>query len=328
MPEADPAAVAHQHAALLGFVEGGAGVLGVLAQCGDRRGGDGILLGGGEQQHRPHGGRRQLPQQRFVGEFQSRMNRQRVRQSRCTQPLGGVQPLSDRRQRERVALRLVDQASQHTGRQSLRQHLRSRSRRQAGQRNDVQTAQRHRRLGSRPHREEERHGVVPHPASSEQQSGRRFAVCPVQVVDDHEQRLRIRGGGEQRQGGRGDQIAVTRGSGGPCRRPPAECRSQRIRLRVGQVGHEVLHGRQHLEQRGMAESGLGLDPPCPQTREPIRSISRCFEEGRLADAGLALEDERTGRTVSGAVDEPLDPAQLLSPADEPDPCRSGCPCGD
>ena len=71
-----------------------------------------------------------------------------------------------------------------------------------------------------------------------------------------------------------------------------------------------------LDEAGVLELGLGLDPGRPHDGQRLGEVDRVAEQGRLADAGLAADEERPAATLPGVVEEALDTGSLGRPAEE------------
>ena len=100
-------------------------------------------------------------------------------------------------------------------------------------------------------REQEHDGVGHQPLRREEERLRRGAVEPLGVVDDDEERVRLRRDGKQVERRGADREAVER-----ARPPEAERVAERVRLRLGQLGEVIQQGPQQLEQAGAAELRL------------------------------------------------------------------------
>ena len=115
----------------------------------------------------------------------------------------------------------------------------------------------------------------------------------MQVVDRDQHGTRGGGRGDERHRPRSDEEAVL------CRvgRTPAQCALERRSLAGGHLGERRSQRRQHLEQRGVVELRLRLDAPGSQLTEPACVPAQVIQQPRLADAGLAEDDDRTTATV-------------------------------
>jgi hypothetical protein len=81
-------------------------------------------------------------------------------------------------------------------------------------------------------------------------------------------------------------------------------------LRLRKTPDAVEDGVEELVERGERELGFGLDPGCAQHPHPRRLLDRVTEQRRLADTGLATDDQRGAARGPGTGDEALDSSRL------------------
>jgi hypothetical protein len=298
VPEPQAAAVADQHPALLGLVQGGVRIHAVLTQGNDRRGGGLLRIGGAQQDGSPCRGR-QPSQQRLVHQLQAVAHRQEVREGGRAQPLGRGKPPGHLLEGQRIATGALNQPGHHPIGQAVGQQPGGLAWHQSGQGDHREALQRRRRSRPGPHRQQEGHRVVVQPPGGEQQGRRRLPVHPLQVVDQHQHRCPLGCGGQQRQGGGGDQIAVPGRPG----RPPAQRRRQGLGLGRRQVDQPFAHRTEQLQQGRVAQGGFRLHPPGPEAGEPAGQLLGRLQQGRLADAGLARDHQRARHPAAGRLQQ-------------------------
>ena len=157
---------------------------------------------------------------------------------------------------------------------------------------------------------DEADGVVAESAGGERQRRGRFAVDPLQIVDQHEHRDSSGLGGEQRQHGRGDQEAVGRGPRGF----PAERDGQGGSLGARDLGEHGAQRTECLQQSRVREHRLGLDSARPQAAEADGPTSGRQQQRGLPHPRLALEHHRRRRSSAGGLEQGIQPAELGSAA--------------
>jgi hypothetical protein len=94
------------------------------------------------------------------------------------------------------------------------------------------------------------------------------------IVNNHEDWLLVGRRREQRQGASRNEETIRHHRA----RAPPERRLQRPALQRRNPVDEAAHGGQHLQQRGMAERRLGLDPAGTQHPEPVSRIGRRLKQ--------------------------------------------------
>ncbi len=85
----------------------------------------------------------------------------------------------------------------------------------------------------------------------------------------------------------------------------------------GRRFHEVEHRRAQLLKRGVRELHLPIDPRGPEGPEVSRVLKLVLEDGGLADARLAVDDQDTATPAAHRVKQPVDRFELPFPAEEP-----------
>ena len=246
---------------------------------------------------------------------------------RCVSPqLLGGQLGDNLGQRERVSLRLLDQAIGDLGVDRAagdgRQQGSSVVLRQS---EDHELGQRIEQVGETlpgvTHGEQHRDRIRVQPAGDERQHTRRLVVEPLRIVDDEKYRSFTRRVVEERehreehhQGARRSAIGET------------EHRLQRVALRVGQLDHVVQERHHELVDRGEAEADLGLDAGDARDGEVARVGHRVVEQGGFADPRRAPHDDDAARAVACIRQDLVDGGALSRSTyqhrAEPSPARS------
>ena len=162
---------------------------------------------------------------------------------------------------------------------------------------------------ARPDEHRDRIGLQP-PRDEHERLGRR-AVEPVRVVDDAQQRLRVRGRCEQAQDRHRDEEAVLHAL---VRQP--EGASQRGALHVGQLAGAVDDRPQQLVQPGERQLGLGLHAGAGEHPHAVRLLQGVLQQRGLADPGVAAQDERAAARLPGRLEEAVDGRALALPAQQ------------
>ena len=135
-------------------------------------------------------------------------------------------------------------------------------------------------------REHDRHRLGQHPSRDEAQDLGRGGIEPLGVIDDAQQRPLGGNLGQQAERGQGDQEAVGSGTGGQAQRD-----AQSGLLWLWKSIEPVEHRRAELVQRREGQLHLGLDAGDPRDTEARRLPGAMVQEGRLADARLAADDQ-------------------------------------
>ena len=152
----------------------------------------------------------------------------------------------------------------------------------------------------------------------EQQCIGRAGVEPMRVVDQTEHRALLGQLREEREaGGEDEESFVGRAI------LEAECASQRPRLRTRKLVQVHESRTQELVERREWKLGLGLDAACAQDVHVERALTRIYEEGCLADAGLASDDDCPALRGPCPVEQHTDCLALLVTPEE-DGCLRRC----
>ena len=134
------------------------------------------------------------------------------------------------------------------------------------------------------------------PAGAEQQRVGRGGVEPVRVVDDAQHQVLLGRGGEHRQRRDRHQERLDRRARPPRRTPPAA-------PGPAGPGSSLAQSRQRAQQpvqRGERQRRLDLEPLGAQHRSRRRRAGHeLVEQRRLADTGLAADDQAAGRPRGG-----------------------------
>ncbi len=96
----------------------------------------------------------------------------------------------------------------------------------------------------------------------------------------------------------------------------AERASQRPLLRVRKLVQVLESRAQELMERGEWKLGLGLDAACAQDVHVERALTRIYEEGGLADPGLASDDDCPALRAPCPVEQDTDRGALLVTPEE------------
>ena len=216
-----------------------------------------------------------------------------------------VRPARQLQQRQRIAVRACDDGVAPRGVDPVADQL---PRLGIGEAPDTQlddAGQRERLAGLVADREQQHDPLGLQTARGEAESVRRLVVEPRRVVEQGEQRLLVGGVGEKRKNPHADQEPI----GLALVRKP-ERAAERARLRLREPVDPVLDRPQQLVQRGVRKLSLGLDPGRPQHPE-VAGHRRCLlEQGGLADAGLAADDQRPAGPEPGCGEKLSEPCQL------------------
>lgn len=132
-------------------------------------------------------------------------------------------------------------------------------------------------------------------------------VGPLQVVHQAHDGPLLRDLGEQREHGQGDLEPVGRGTG-----PKAERVPQGLRLRLREPEREPAaeDGAQELVQHRIRERRLGLGSGGAQHGHAVGPLGGEGEEGRLACAWLAAQDEPPTPAAAGGLEHAVDRSRL------------------
>jgi hypothetical protein len=123
-------------------------------------------------------------------------------------------------------------------------------------------------------------------------------VQPMGVVDHAEQRLLLRGGGEQAEQCRGDQEAVVGG-----RRRLAQRAAQGGGLRLRDLIEVIEQRARQLVHRGERELELRLHPRGPDDSEVGRLVGGVRQQRRFADPRLATDHQHAAARLASSVEQ-------------------------
>ena len=85
---------------------------------------------------------------------------------------------------------------------------------------------------------------------------------------------------------------------------------------IGQLVERVAHRPADLEQPGELQLRLRLHAQSPHDGHVVRARGRVIEEGRLADARLAPDHQRSGSAHSGPIEQLVEASALALTADQ------------
>ena len=234
--------------------------------------------------------RRQGARTLEIDALELRALRKRIGERGATGQLLGAQQAGELDQRERVPTGVLDQPPLHLGRQRHGRVLGEQRPGVGAEAGEAQLAQSGRLEAPQlavARGEEQRDPLsLEAPRGEGERIGRR-PVQPLGIVDQAHQRDVLGGLGEQGEDADADQEAVL--DRDP-RQP--EGAGQCGGLRLGKVRQEVEDRPHELVQCSEGELGLGLDPHGAQYPHPGRMLEGVTEQRRLAEPGLAPDDQR------------------------------------
>jgi predicted ester cyclase len=176
---------------------------------------------------------------------------------------------------------------------------------------DMNLGQSPERLADLPRREQERDPLDREPASRESEGLGRRAIEPMGVVD-HAQETAFAGGLRQQAENRErHEKRVRRRS-----RAQPERDVERVALRTRQAVTERKDRRTQLLNRRERELHLALDSGAPDDSHGRRLVDRVVEQRRLADAGLAMDDEGATVSVTGRRHQPIEGRSFAFPTQQ------------
>ena len=135
----------------------------------------------------------------------------------------------------------------------------------------------------------------------------RLVVEMVRVVDDADRRDVVAGAGEDRQHPEPDERALRRSSG-------REARRLRAAPRCCAGGMSSTYCASGRPSRCIAPNASAASTSYPETRSTRTSLSaseRGLDEGRLADARVAVDEERAARAVASTHDQRAESFKLI-----------------
>jgi hypothetical protein len=134
-------------------------------------------------------------------------------------------------------------------------------------------------------------------------------VEPLRVVNQADQRLFLSHLGEQSERREADGIAIWRRPGAQ-----AECRAQRVALRVRQARQAGQQGRAQLVQDGERQFHLGLNTRRPHDATVRCALLRVVQQDGLADSRLTAQDQHPAVTCAHIVQQAVQNRLLTIPA--------------
>ena len=243
--------------------------------------------------------------------FEAVRERLRVGTTEPASQLRRGQAASQLRQRERVPPRLGDDPVPHA---LVQPPWHYRLQQRAG----VSVAQTHDRElreslqvlvpAGFPQREDHGDRFRQEAARDEREGLRRSPVEPLRVVDQADERLFLSHLGEQSERREADGIAIWRRPGAQ-----AECRAQRVALRVRQARQAVQQGRAQLMQDGERQFHLGLNTRRPHDATVGRALLHVVQQDGLADSRLTAQDQHPALTRAYLVQQSVQYRLLAIP---------------
>jgi hypothetical protein len=143
----------------------------------------------------------------------------------------------------------------------------------------------------------------------------RGRVEPLGVVDRDQRRCLGRRRAESRERAARDGDAIRKAFS----RRSQQGELERLTLRLGKgVEHGIGHALEEVAETEKRKRAPGLRRSTEEDsiRATLRGVDDRAPDGRLADSRLALEDERSGRPVRDAVEEPVCFRHLPLPSDQ------------
>ena len=242
------------------------------------------------------------------------LQRMRVRQAEPAGELGRRHAARQLQQGERIAARLGDDPVAH----ALVQRA-AHGRRQQGpgihgsQAADRQLRQPHRfAVGAEiAAREDQGDRFREQSPRDERQRLLGGLVEPLGVVDHADERSLLGDVGEQAQHRQPDEEAIRRVAGAQ-----PERRAQRVALRAGERVELPEQRRAQLMQARERDLHLRLDAAGAHDPAPRRALCDVAQEGRLADAGLPMQDQRAALAAARRVQQPVERVAFASTAQQ------------
>ena len=137
------------------------------------------------------------------------------------------------------------------------------------------------------------------------------SVEPLGVVDHADERSLLGDVGEQAQHRQPDEEAIRRIAGAQ-----PERRAQRIALRAGERVEPPEQRRAQLMQAREGDLHLRLDAAGAHDPAPRRALCDVAQKGRLADAGLPMQDQRAALAAARRVQQPVERVAFASTAQQ------------
>jgi hypothetical protein len=147
--------------------------------------------------------------------------------------------------------------------------------------------------------------------SDERERLRRRAIEPLGVIDDAEDGLLLGRLGDESQDGESDEIRV-RGIPGA----QSEGDGKRLALRVRQALPEFEVVRGELLKRRVWELHLAFHADRSGDAERSSALNGVFQQRRLADARLSMDDEHAAVSLAGGLQQPVDGLALREASDK------------
>jgi hypothetical protein len=217
------------------------------------------------------------------------------------------------KQRQRVAARLGDDLLTHLpfDRPRPDRPVEQRPRVTAGQAADNEFGQAGKTVVACLGGEHHRHRIRLEAAGGERECLGRRVVKPLGVVHDAQQGLPLAGCGQQAEHGQSDEKPV-----GRIPRRRTEQGVQRLTLRSRQRRRPVKQRETQLVQRGVRDLRLRFHARHGNDVQALRRAGGVFQQGRLADPGLAPDHEDRTPPAAGRLRQPVQQRALIVPADQ------------
>jgi hypothetical protein len=293
---------------------------GVETQVDERtcdEGGVQLVVGRGDEQREPLR-RGQGVQTRREHRLEAPVSRDGVADRLVPRALGVAERSRELDEGERVPAGRTQQPLAHVARQRAVAALDEALRIVRGERRDLDLGDAgrvERDLVTGTGREDEQDGICAHAPRGEEEGAAGGLVDPVGVVDEAEERRVLGRAGEQAEHGReGRERSRLR------RRAERERGAQRGGLDGGEAIEVPQHGPKQRRERGEGQLRLGLDAGRAQDQEAVRSRGERRDDRRLADAGLAAQDDAASAPAARLLEERRQQAELSFPPDQPLVC--------
>ncbi len=137
------------------------------------------------------------------------------------------------------------------------------------------------------------------------------AIEPLGVIDEPEHRLLLGRLSQESEDRESDEIGVRRIAGAE-----SEGDGKRLSLRVRQALHELEARRGELLKRRIGKVHLALDADCPGDAKRARHLDGVSQQGGLADAGLAVNDQHTAVPRARGLKQPVNGLALRAAPDK------------
>jgi hypothetical protein len=164
-------------------------------------------------------------------------------------------------------------------------------------------------------REHDRDPLCQQAAGNEREHPLGLAIEPLRVIDRTEQRPLLGRLRQQPKHRQPDQERVRGRVGGT----PSQSEGDGTGLALGlrKAFHEVEHRRAQLLKRRVWELHFRIDPCGLERPEVSRVLELVLDDGALADARLAVDDQDPATAAACGVKQPVDRFELPFPAEEP-----------